>query len=203
MKHVFRTFKQTSLYATVSALVIALVGSTVAFATPTVLVDPYDNLPTTGTSTLNVTGSGLVPGATVSIIQIATLGHTNGVYLEQLFRGSAVVDASGNLQKTITVTYDVRTDQTNITECNNKDSLLVTRQSCELNIFYSENYGTVASNITRQKLYFGMADPNKVTPPPAPVQPASKEDCREDKWDTFTTLGFKNQGACVSFVSKL
>lgn len=204
MANLFKSFKQTAFYTLSYAVSVVVFGSATAYAAPTILVDPYDNLPVAGASALTVSGAGLIPGATVNILQVATQGSTTGVAIERSHKGSVLVDSTGNFQTTVSVTYDVRSDGVNtiITECNNRDSTLVTRQSCYLEVFYTENFGTAERTIAFQKLYFGMADPNKVIPPPVTVQPVSKDDCRDDKWGSFTAFGFKNQGACVSFVAK-
>lgn len=42
---------------------------------------------------------------------------------------------------------------------------------------------------------------NTVTPPPA-TQPTNKDQCKNDGWKSFSNPSFKNQGQCVSSVSK-
>ena len=34
----------------------------------------------------------------------------------------------------------------------------------------------------------------------AVLPPTNKDQCKNDGWETFTDLNFKNQGACVSYV---
>ena len=34
-----------------------------------------------------------------------------------------------------------------------------------------------------------------------PTAPTTKDQCKDGGWETFTSLGFKNQGDCVSFVA--
>lgn len=176
-------------------IAVALVPWSSASALATVLVDPYDSLSTTSPETITVTGAGLTPGATIDIQQVAQKRIATGVANEPIRRGGATVDANGNFQVSVTVTYDPRSDgaYTVITECNNNT---VSGELCYLRVAYVG--GEV---ITQQKLYFGMADPNYVPPQP-PAQPLSKDDCRDDKWGVYTVLGFKNQGACVSYVAK-
>jgi hypothetical protein len=51
----------------------------------------------------------------------------------------------------------------------------------------------------------GTPDPKWFGPPKLVLtfqaEPASKDECKGDGWKSFTLMGFKNQGDCVSFVA--
>ena len=42
----------------------------------------------------------------------------------------------------------------------------------------------------------------RLVPPPPPAEPTTKEQCKEDGFEEFANLGFKNQGECVAFVER-
>ena len=195
-------FKKFLTYTSVSTLALALVPWASAWAAPTLLVDPYDNIPKSGTSLLSVTGAGLVPNASIEVFQRSFAPYSEaegdvgtGVKVEQRFVAQVFVDANGILSDSVPVSYDIVVDgPQNMDYCDTISSL---QRLCTLLFRYVDG-PLSGETLLDQKLYFGMSGP-VVTPPPSTV-PMTKDDCKEDKWSDFT-LGFKNQGACVSYVA--
>lgn len=183
--------KTTKSMAAMAAVFIALLFPVSVGATPTILVDPYDNLSLTGTSVLDMTGGGLTPGVTITAIQ-KSFGP-GGVLENKPLGVVGVVSAAGDLTGTVSVTYDARPDLSTLNYCN---TISAEQKLCVVEFRYANDFTNV---ILQQKLYFGMADPTAV--PPTPAVPVTKDDCKDDRWDSFTSLGFKNQGACVNFVA--
>jgi hypothetical protein len=197
----FKMFVNKTL---VSIGVLALVPSAVAGATPTILVDPYDNIPLTGTTQLHIVGAGLVPDSRISVAQISVAPtstiegdpYDGDVKREHIFRGMLQVNAVGVADGYVGVTYDPDSSVTSFPTINYCDTISTLGRQCLLEFYY---LSPVSGPLTLQKLYFGMAGP-AVTPLPT-LTPMTKDDCKDDKWDSFVTLGFKNQGACVSYVA--
>lgn len=197
-----KNFKKILNTASIFILGLALVPWTVVGAEPTILVQPYENIPKEGTSTLQLVGAGLEPGREIAVIQYSTAPYSEaegdvgtGTKHERFTRGSFIVTDAGTLSGTIQVTYDIRAGGT-INYCDTIQSL---QRLCYLDFVYLATDTQAGGTVLQQKLYFGMAGPS-VTQPPA-MAPVTKDDCKDSKWSSFTTFGFKNQGACVSYVA--
>lgn len=199
-----KNFKINLKKTLILTFALALVPWTAVRAEPTILVDPYDNIPKVGTTQLHIVGAGLTPGRSIAIRQVSIAPYSaaegdvgTGVKVENMHRGVLPVDASGVMDGWISVTYDPRVaGPVNIDYCDTISSL---QRLCLLEFLYNATDTEPSELMLQQKLYFGMAGP-VVTPPPATV-PVTKDDCKDDKWFNFSTLGFKNQGACVSYVA--
>lgn len=174
-------------------------------AAATILVDPHENIPKIGTSQLQVTGAELIPNSSIAVTQVSVAPYsaaegdtiTSGFKVERMHRGALSVDSNGTLSGSVYVTYDPYSNgPANIAYCDTISSL---QRSCLLEFRYVASTTVSGGLILQQKLYFGMFGP-VVTPPPA-TEPLTKDDCKGDKWSDFTSFGFKNQGACVSFVA--
>jgi hypothetical protein len=50
-------------------------------------------------------------------------------------------------------------------------------------------------------ILLGSPAPAAQAAPVAQAAPTDKDQCKDGNWRQFTTLGFKNQGECVSFVN--
>jgi hypothetical protein len=206
------TFKTTKVYAALAAFLIAI-SSTVlvsAEAVVTVTVTPYDNLSKTSPTTVTVTGSGLEPNSEVALTQHSVAPystaegdpHNDGVKVERVHRGVVTTSPSGTISTTAVVGYDIVPGGTiNYCDFNRANDV---RRLCFLELRYMD--GPLAGEvIVQHPLYFGMSDPNGGggTDPEDPAGPMTKDDCKDDKWMGYTTLGFKNQGECVASVAKL
>lgn len=186
----------------VLALLVALLPWQYVFASPTLLVDPYDNISKTGIQTVKVTGAELVPNAEILVEQrsrvVLPAAQGGNVETEYTQVATLYTDADGNLSSTVPVTYDivVAGQFLNLNYC---DTIASENKECTLKFEYGGGGIESGTTLLEQKLYFGMRAPGN-TPPPA-TTPVVKEDCKGDKWKAFGALGIKNQGDCVSYVA--
>lgn len=182
-----------------SIVTAGLVSATVA-AAPTVNFGTVDNLPKDSVSTLNVTATGLTPNVQVTFLQctggdpdlLGEICHVAGCPQPQSGCLAQIHNTgeSGNITVPVDVSYNSAAYYgAPFDVCENSTNPL---RTCYLQMMYIEDNAVIAQT----NLYFGP----RVTPP---VGPLSKDDCKGNKWSTFTTYGFKNQGACISYVNKL
>ncbi len=211
MSNLTKTFKKRAATAAfLCASFVALPASALASVT----VQPYDNLSLTGQTTVTVNGTGLEPNSEIMISQQSLAPYSEaegdavgmtGVKLERAGKGSVTTSASGSISTQVTVAYDPLVNgSVNINYCDFNRANDV-RRLCYLELRYLD--GPLASEVIIQHpLYFGMADPNgggggDPDDPPTPVAPVTKDDCKDEKWSSYTSLGFTNQGDCVSSVA--
>lgn len=66
---------------------------------------------------------------------------------------------------------------------------------------YDELLRIVCGEVTSFSPFAAGYKPATPPPPPPPPTPLTKDACKNDGWRTFESLGFRNQGQCVSWVA--